>query len=251
MCAIIDFLRDPLWQGVAGIVAILALLLAVVTEWPKIRQFLPRRSADAPPGSITPEPVRDYRPSVRAALFLGASFCAVALSAIGLTWRLFGPPSSQGSTAMPTTGTSPVTPTQVMTPTLMPIRTLIPTVAAAPMVDATPTPTIILPPTQPQVVNLTSTPKGTLYGIRFVAGPIPADEELHNVYFSVDNGAEQFLFTAGPMVDKTFYKEFSRSIRVRVAIKSGTVLHEELYVNGDLVTSSESADNNGLTYSAP
>ena len=99
--------------------------------------------------------------------------------------------------------------------------------------------------------NLTSTPSGAKYTIRFVARPIPADGELHKVYFSVDNGTEQVLFTAGDKVDHTFYPTFSRSIRVRVAINPGTVLHEELYVNGNLITSSESADNNGLTYQIP
>ena len=112
-------------------------------------------------------------------------------------------------------------------------------------------PTGIIQPTQPQVINLTSTPSGAKYTIRFVARPIPADGELHKVYFSVDNGTEQVLFTAGDKVDHTFYPTFSRSIRVRVAINPGTVLHEELYVNGNLITSSESADNNGLTYQIP
>jgi len=144
MCAVIDLLRDPLWQGVAGIVAILTLLFAVVTDWSRIRQLLPRRSTDARPSSTTRKPVRDYRPSIKAALLLGASLCAVVLFAIGLTWRLFGaglPPSSQGSTAMPITGTSPVTPTVVTTPTLMPRSTQTPAATATPPVAAVPTST--------------------------------------------------------------------------------------------------------------
>jgi len=107
----------------------------------------------------------------------------------------------------------------------------------------------ILPLMQTQIISPTATPKGRLYMIEFVAGPIPADGELHNVYFSVDDGVEQYLFTAGTKVDHQFYVTFSRSIQVRVAIRPGTVLYEELYVNGEKVAS-KYTDNSGLTYQA-
>jgi hypothetical protein len=91
---------------------------------------------------------------------------------------------------------------------------------------------------------------GTLYSITFVARSIPADGEMHNVYVSVDGGEEKLLFTAGANVNHTFYETFSRSIRVRVNLKPGTSVYEELYVNGEKAAWGET-DNNGLTYQAP
>jgi hypothetical protein len=113
-------------------------------------------------------------------------------------------------------------------------------------------PTETIQPTQTQIFfNPTAAPKGSLHTIRFVAGPIPAGVEGYNVYYSVDNGAEQKLATMGAKIDETFYPTFSQSIRVWVDIKPGTVLHEELHVDDNSVISSDSADNNGLTYQAP
>lgn len=131
----------------------------------------------------------------------------------------------------------------------------IPTPSATIILTTTPStivPTSVtqIPPTPSQVTHLTSKFISRTYWIRFVARPIPVDE-LHNVYYSVDNSPEKLLFPAGRQVDHQFSATFSRSIRVRVDIKPGTVLHEELYVNGDLVTSSENADNTGLTYQVP
>jgi hypothetical protein len=123
--------------------------------------------------------------------------------------------------------------------------TATPTSSPAPTLEAS-----FLPTTTQTSDMAQTTPSGTQYTIRFVARSIPADGELHNVYFSLDNGVEQFLFTAGVQVDHTFYPAFSRSIRVRVDVKPGTILHEELYVNGEMVASQDT-DNNGLTYQVP
>ena len=204
-------------------------------------------------------PLNPKKPSLL--LFYGIVI-AISLSLLIVTflWQrynnifTFPPDISVINTSTPRVLASPIPEAQVPTSSLLAPVTVPPgTVEPKTIVLATTPSTIAtdsvtsLPPTQPQVINFTSTPIGIQYRIRFVARPIPA-EGLHNVYYSVDNGAEQFLFTAGHQVDHTFSVNFSRSIRVRADIKPGTVLHEELYINGNLIIASESADNDGLTY---
>ena len=72
---------------------------------------------------------------------------------------------------------------------------------------------------------------------------------MHNVYYSLDGGEEQLLFPAGKRVNNTFYRSFSRSIRVRVDLQPGTYLHEELLVNGEDI--SGDYDYTGIFYQLP
>jgi hypothetical protein len=112
-----------------------------------------------------------------------------------------------------------------------------------------------LPPVKPvidkptPVIILTSTPTGREYTITFKTGDIPDDGQVHNVYYSLDGGEEQLLFPAGKRVNNTFYRSFSRSIRVRVDIQPGIRLHEELLVNGEDI--SGDYDYNGILYQLP
>jgi len=107
-------------------------------------------------------------------------------------------------------------------------------------------------PTLTRTPTVTPTPTiGKQYRIRFVVRYIPNDGVQHDVYYSVDGGDKQFLFTAGDQFDNTFYPTFSLSIHVGITnIVTGTVLYEALYVNEKMVASSD-VDNNGLTYQVP
>jgi hypothetical protein len=130
--------------------------------------------------------------------------------------------------------------TWVNMPSVAPAQTASPSIPP-------PSNTAILTATPSPRNTATPTPIGRSYTIRFVARSIPTTE-LHTAYYSVDGGKEQRLFSTGSQFDTTFDATFSQSTRVWVDINPGTVIHEELYVDGTLITSSDNADYNGLIY---
>lgn len=67
----IDLLRDPAWQGVGGIAAVLTFVLAVVVDWPKIRLAFAKRNQNI-----------KYRPSGVARLLIAVSLLIVILFAV-------------------------------------------------------------------------------------------------------------------------------------------------------------------------
>jgi hypothetical protein len=198
---------------------------------PTSNPVTPVQSSSATPASnpATPAQSDGTKSGIIVAVITGIFTVIVAL--IGIIPHIIDPPEAPTSTVLISTP-----PTTIVMATL-------------PSPDATASITP-LPSMPSPVIHLTSTPAGIKYRVRFVARPIPMDG-LHNVYYSLDNGPEQFLFTAGHQVDHTFYPTFSHSIRVRVDIMPGALLYEELYINGDRVIFSERADSNGLTHQVP
>jgi hypothetical protein len=135
---ILKVLRDPVWQGIGVIVAVLVLLLGVRVDIAKIRDILKPSVAFL---EAILEAIKKYRPSRIAAFFFGI-FCALLLIVIVAMLLTPVPPTA---TPVPPTATpvlptaTPVPPTA--TPVPLPTATLVlPTATPVPLPTATPVP---------------------------------------------------------------------------------------------------------------
>ncbi len=104
--------------------------------------------------------------------------------------------------------------------------------------------------TPDSLIYATPTQIGRLYTVTFVGHFVSGSQSPRNIYYYTDNGNKQLLAAVGDEINKTFQAKFTNSIRVHVELEDGTIWHEELQVNGEMVASGD-VGNSGLIYKVP
>jgi hypothetical protein len=119
-------------------------------------------------------------------------------------------------------------------------------------IDISPVPTLTPKATWTPNSSISATPTqiGRLYTVTFVGHFVSGSQSPRNIYYYTDNGNKQLLAAVGNEINKTFQAKFTNSIRVHVELEDGTIWHEELQVNGEMVASGD-VGNNGLIYQVP